>query len=593
MLSELRIDNFAIIQHLDLELGPGLITFTGETGAGKSIILDAIEALVGGRADINQIRAGADRAILEAVFHIPPASRAALIEILEREDLSDDPDYLTLGREIRREGRSTARVNGRTVNVSLLRELGNYLVDIHGQSEHLSLLNVRQHLVLLDHYASDDTQLEDYRQNYQLLLTLRRELNALRQSEQDADRRVEILTFQLEEIETAGLQPGGEATLRSERNRLANAENLAALAQQALALLDDGTPEAPAASDQVGQAMQAMLSLARIDSSQARISEQITSLSENLADMIHDLRTYLERIEPNPRRLEQLEERLDLVHNLKRKYGGSIEKVLAFAGEARQKLEKITHASEQIVEMEAEETLLLAKLSQHGRELSHLRRSAAEVLGRAVESELADLRMTGARFMVDLQTTLKADGLEDTRGQQVAFSENGLDQVEFLIAPNPGEGFKPMVKIASGGETSRLMLALKNVLARADSIPTLIFDEIDQGIGGRVGMVVGEKLWQLARQHQVFVVTHLPQLAAFGDQHFRVGKQVKDGRTLTQVDALEDAARLDELAQMLGNLSEVNRAAAQEAMALARQRAAELTNGTPGVQHTQQGETGK
>jgi DNA repair protein RecN (Recombination protein N) len=583
MLTELRIDNFAIIQHLELELGPGLITFTGETGAGKSIILDAIEALVGGRADINQIRGGADRAILEAVFHIPAASQATLVEILEREDLLDDPDYLTLGREIRREGRSTARVNGRTVNVSLLRELGNYLVDIHGQSEHLSLLNVRQHLVLLDHYANDTTLLEAYRQSYQLLLALRRELNALRQSEQDADRRVEMLTFRLEEIETALLQPGEEETLRSERDRLANAENLAALAQQALALLDDGTPEAPAASDQVGQAMQALVSLARIDSSQARISEQVTSLSENLTDMIHDLRTYLERIEPNPRRLEQLEERLDLIHNLKRKYGGNIEKVLAFAADARQKLEKITHASERIVEMEAEETLLLVKLSQQGRDLSGLRHSAAEALSRAVEGELADLRMTGARFTVDQQTTPRPDGLEDASGQRIAFSENGLDQVEFLIAPNPGEGFKPMVKIASGGETSRLMLALKNVLSRADSIPTLIFDEIDQGIGGRVGIVVGEKLWQLARQHQVFIVTHLPQLAAFGDQHFRVGKQVKDGRTLTQVDALEDAARLDELAQMLGNLSEANRVAAQEALALARQRAAELTSATPNV----------
>jgi DNA repair protein RecN (Recombination protein N) len=580
MLTELLIDNFAIIQHLDLELKPGLITFTGETGAGKSIILDAIEALVGGRADTNQIRAGADRAILEAIFQIPPANREALVEILEREDLLDDPGYLTLGREIRREGRSTARVNGRTVNISLLRELGSYLVDIHGQSEHLSLLNVRQHLVLLDHYASDGPRLEDYRQSYQLLLALRKELGALRLSEQDADRRVEMLTFQLEEIEAARLQPGEEDHLRGERDRLANAENLAALAQQALALLDEGTPESPAASDQVGQAMQVMANLARIDSSQARLSEQVASLSDMLSDVIHDLRTYLERIEPNPRRLEQLEERLDLIHNLKRKYGGSIEKVLAFAAEAHQKLEKITNASERIAEMEAEETLLLAKLAEHGRELSRLRHSAAEALGRAVENELTDLHMAGARFMVDLQTSTKPDGLEDASGQKVAFSENGIDQVEFLIAPNPGEGFKPMVKIASGGETSRLMLALKNVLARADSIPTLIFDEIDQGIGGRVGSVVGEKLWQLARRHQVFVVTHLPQLAAFGDQHFRVGKQVKDGRTLTQVDTLEDSARLDELAQMLGSLSEANRVAARETLAQARQRADELTHST-------------
>ena len=223
MLTELRIENFAIIQHLELELNPGLTTFTVETGAGKSIILDAIEALVGGRADLTQIRVGAERAILEAVFRIPPANRDALVQILEREDLLDDPDYLALGREIRREGRSAARVNGRTVNVSLLRELGSFLVDIHGQSDHLSLLNVRQHLVLLDHYAGDIELLEAYRHSYQLLLALRRELTTLRQSEQDSTRRADMLTFQLNEIEAARLQPGEEEPMRQERHRLANA----------------------------------------------------------------------------------------------------------------------------------------------------------------------------------------------------------------------------------------------------------------------------------------------------------------------------------------------------------------------------------
>jgi DNA repair protein RecN (Recombination protein N) len=576
MLTELRIENFAIIQHLDLELNPGLTTFTGETGAGKSIILDAIEALVGGRADQTQIRGGAERAILEAVFRIPAANRQALLQILEREDLLDDSDYLALGREIRREGRSAARVNGRSVNVSLLRELGSFLVDIHGQSDHLSLLNVRQHQVLLDHYAGDVELLESYRQSYQLLLGLRRELTALRQSEQDSTRRAEMLTFQLNEIEAAHLQPGEEEPMRQERERLANAENLAGLAQKALIILDDGNPEAPALTDQFGEVVQALSSLSRIDHGQARLYEQVQTLAEALSDIVRDLRGYVEKIEFNSHKLEQVEERLDLLHTLKRKYGNSIENILAFAKDAAQKLETITHAAERIAELEAEEKLILEKLSQKAGELSHKRQAASTALAHSVETELADLRMAGARFMVDLRREPQPAGLAIDNAERVAFNENGVDQVEFLIAPNPGEGFKPLVKIASGGETSRLMLALKNVLARADSIPTLVFDEVDQGIGGRVGTVVGEKLWQLARRHQVFVVTHLPQLAAFGDQHYRVGKLIQDGRTVTQVEKLNESTRLDELAQMLGNISEANRGAAQEALNQARQRAGQL-----------------
>jgi DNA repair protein RecN (Recombination protein N) len=575
MLTELRIDNFAIIQHLDLELGCGLTPFTGETGAGKSIILDAIEALVGGKTDLTQIRSGSERAILEAVFQIPEAARKEMTAILEREDLLDDPDFLTLGREVRSEGRSVARVNGRTVNVSLLRELGSFLVDIHGQSEHLSLLNVRRHLVLLDQYANDSELLEKYRRSYQVYQNFRRELDSLRQGEQDASRRAELLTFQMEEIDSARLQSGEEEPLRLERDRLANAENLAALAQQALVFLDEGTPEAPGVTDLMGQVLQSLSGLARIDHSQSKLHEQTQNLAETLADVAHDLRLYLERIEFNPHRLEQAEERLELLHSLKRKYGGSLEGIQAFAMDARSRLEKITHTTERITELEAEKSLLLEKMSLQAADLSQKRHQAAETLALAIETELKDLRMPGARFTVDFRNEIKPEGIN--QGVNDRFYENGVDLVEFLIAPNPGEGFKPMVKIASGGETSRLMLAMKNVLARADTIPTLIFDEIDQGIGGRVGTVVGEKLWQLARRHQVFVVTHLPQLAAFGDQHFRVGKQLQDGRTLTQVDRLDEAGRLDELAQMLGNLSEANRNAAQEALKQARQSAAELT----------------
>lgn len=576
MLTELRIENFAIIQELELRFAAGLITFTGETGAGKSIILDAIEALVGGRADATLIRSEAERAAVEATFRLPTASRAAIHQLLAAEELLDDPDYVTLGRELRREGRNIARINGRTVNVSLLRELGSYLVDIHGQSEHLSLLNVRQHLSLLDHYAGAGLPLSEYRKTYQQWQALRRELNELRQSERDAARQTELLTFQAQEIEAAHLRPGEEIELRQERDRLANAESLAKLAQQSLALLDEGSPESPAVTDMLGQIVQSLAALSRIDASQTRLSEQFELLADTLSELVRDLRDYLEQIEFNPRRLEQLEERLNLLNNLKRKYGGSEEAAIAFAQEARRKLETIANASERIAELEEEEKLLLARLAQQGLRLSQLRRQAAERLGRAVETELGDLSMVGARFSVDIHFDTRADGLTLEDGQTVAFDESGLDQIEFMIAPNPGEGFKPLVKIASGGETSRLMLALKNVLARADSIPTLIFDEIDQGIGGRVGMVVGEKLWQLARQHQVLCVTHLPQLAAYGEQHFRVGKMVTEGRTLTRVEQLSDQARLDELAQMLGNLSEANRSAAQETLEMARRRAAHL-----------------
>lgn len=576
MLTELRIENFAIIQNLELKFGPGLITFTGETGAGKSILLDAIEAIVGGRADTNNIRSGADRAVIEAVFRLPVASRAEILSILDREELCEEEEYLTLGRELRREGRSVARVNGRTVSMSLLRELGEFLVDIHGQSEHLSLLNVRQHLGLLDRYAGGEALLNEFRQSYRRLVTLRRELRELRQNEKDATRRAELLEFQAQEIEAAHLREGEEETLKQERDRLANAESLATLTRQALAILEGATPELPAISDLLGRLVQTLNALARIDSSQLALAEHAGMMSESGDELIRALQDYLERLEFNPRRLEQVEERLELIHRLKRKYGGSVQAILAHGIEARQRLEDIAHAGERIQQLEEEEKWVLEQLAKQGERLSDLRRQTAERLAIAVERELDDLNMAGARFKVDIQQEADVEGVP-VGEQRLAFDETGLDRVEFLIAPNPGEGFKPLVKTASGGETSRLMLALKNVLARADAIPTLIFDEIDQGIGGRVGAVVGEKLWRLGRQHQVLCVTHLPQLAAFGDQHFRVLKRVEGGRTQTIAEQLDDAARLDELAQMLGALNEENRRAAQATLEQARQRAKELS----------------
>lgn len=571
MLTELRIQNFAIIDRLDLRFGPGLIILTGETGAGKSIILDAVVMLIGGKADTTFVRTDSDAAFVEGVFHLKGPEKEAVHEILQREELMDDPDYVVLMREVRREGRSAARVNGRTVNIGLLKELGAILIDIHGQAEHLSLLDSRAHLGLLDRYAEISRPLSDYRQTYHTLLNLRHELSELRKARADADRKLDMLTYQAEEIESARLKAGEDEELRKERDRLANAESLAQNAQEALAILDEGSPEMPAASDLVGQAAQALGALAKIDSGQSDLANQAEVLLDTMSDIVHSLRNYLDRIEFNPKRLDEVEERLDLVHSLKRKYGGSIQSVIAYGEDARKQLETITGAAERIDELELQEAKLLNQLAKQGTVLSDKRKSAAEKMAKGIEAELDDLKMSAARFSTDFQTKPDPNGIPLQDGTRVAFDHTGFDRVEFLIAPNPGEGLKPLAKIASGGETSRLMLGLKNVLARADEVPSLIFDEIDQGIGGRVGLTVGFKLWNLSRLHQVFCVTHLPQLAAFGDEHYQVQKLIHEKRTLTHVERLDGEPRIVELSQMLGPISAGTMKSAHELMQAARQ----------------------
>ncbi len=574
MLTELRIENFAIIDKLDLRMGPGLITFTGETGAGKSIIIDAMGTLLGSRADTTMIRAGAEQANIEGSFYLSDEVRVPVNTILEREALLDDPEYLTLGREIRKQGRSVARVNGRSVSVALLRELGEFLVDVHGQSEHLSLLRVRHHIELLDRFAGVEELLEAYGGTYRRLNQVRGELARLRQAARDSARRADLLSYQIDEIEGARLQADEEDELGTERNQLANAESLVNLIQEMLVAIDEGSPDAPAATDLLGRAVESMNSLTRLDPSQSGLRDQAQLLFDSLSELSRDLRKYQEGIEFNPKRLEQVEERLDLIHNLKRKYGATIPEVIGFAARARAELEDLTNADERIAELESEEKELLTKIAREGRALSADRRAAAGRLSAALEAELDQLRMDQAEFQVDFQVRPDPDGVQIDDDQRVAFDATGLDIVEFLVAPNPGEGLKPLVKIASGGETSRLMLAIKNVFAKADRTPTLIFDEIDQGIGGRVGAVVGEKLWRLARSHQVLCVTHLPQLAAFGEQHFRVQKSVQGDRTVTRADVLHERDRRTELAHMMGEISEGTLRSAEEILQMVKETTA-------------------
>jgi len=554
MLQTLRILDFAIIAELELSLAEGFVVFTGETGAGKSIIVDAVQLVLGGRADATVVRQGAETAMVEAEFALGGEAGNAVEAILGREGLAEETGRVVLAREVRREGRSLARVNGRTVGLSLLREVGELLVDVHGQSEHLSLLRVREHLALLDRYAEDEGQRQAFATEHQALVKVRQELDLLRQSERDAARRADLLSFTVKEIEAARLQPGEKDSLQAERLRLANAERLAELAALAVQALDESVDSRPAAVEQIGQAAHAVSELAKLDGSLADLGEELQGLEDQTAQAARRLRRYRESLEFNPSRLEQVEQRLGLIRDLERKYGEGEQSILAQLERARLESESILNAGERIAALAQEEAEGLERLGRLGVELSAIRQGAAGRLAAGIESELKDLQMAEARFAVDLHWE------DDSAGAPA----DGLDQAEFLVAPNPGEGLKPLAKIASGGETSRLMLGLKGVLARADRTPTLIFDEIDQGIGGRVGGVVGEKLWRLARSHQVLCITHLPQLAAHADQQFRVEKVQRGGRTFTTVGPLTEEERLAELAQMLGGASDANRQSAAE-----------------------------
>ena len=382
MLIELRIENFAIVDRLELKFGQGLTTFTGETGAGKSILLDAIEALMGGRVESSMIRADVERANLEALFTIPEEHKQAILHILEQEELLDSQDEIFFNREIRREGRNTARINGHVVNVALLKQLGEFLVDIHGQSEHLSLLTVRQHLNLLDRFADDQDLLDNYKASYKILKETRRELAELRKAEQDAARMSDLLNYQIQEIEAAKLEAGEEEELRDELNRLANAEKLANLARLAYGLLEEENSEAPSISSMLGEVVSAVKNLSAIDKSLQGLAEQTDNIFSLSTDISRELAQYLDTIEFNPKRLEQTENRLALITSLKRKYGEDVEAILAFEEKARQQLETITNAEERIGELETLEESQQTDLAQKAAALTAARQSSAQDHGR-------------------------------------------------------------------------------------------------------------------------------------------------------------------------------------------------------------------
>ncbi len=563
MLRELHIHNFGIIDDLTVPFAPGLNVLTGETGAGKSMIVDAVSAILGARAQPEWLRAGEKSGYVEGIFELEGDVAQRVSAFLRQEGLDDEEGVLILSREMRANGRTIARVNGRAVTASLLAELGALLVDIHGQGDHLSLLKPRTHLFLLDRYAHLDELRSALAEEVARLRHVRRELEHLRTHARDLAQRADLLAYQIQEIHSANLEPGEDEALESERRRLAHAEHLIQGIEEAILALEGDMGTTLGAIDLVGQVQERLARLTHMDEDLNALAEQADLIADQVSDLLRALRDYREQVEFNPQRLEEVEERLALIRGLKRKYGDTIEEILAYAERAAEELENIGSADERIGELEAEEARLLARVGELAATLSAKRQEAAENLARAVEAELQELRMGNTRFHVDIRQEEDPRGVP-VGGRRLAFDSTGVDRVEFLVSTNPGEPLRPLARVASGGETARLMLALKTVLAHADPVPTLIFDEIDVGIGGRVGGVVGRKLHQLAQSHQVLCVTHLPQLAAHGDHHLNVIKQEEGGRTVVRVRVLAGEERVRELAAMLGAPTEAGLRSAQE-----------------------------
>ena len=619
MLLDLNIKDFAIIDTLHLRLHRLFNVFTGETGAGKSIIIDAVSALLGGKIGADFVRAGCDRATVEGIFSIaalPPihvewapfeatlqgheqhnhasgssmnggSASVAVVDVesadasvafatlLREYDITPEDGQLMLSRDIFRSGRTVSRINGRTVSQQALQQVASWLVDIHGQSEHMSLLRPEQHVNFLDRYADLLPLRDQLGAKVTEWRAARKTLAALQQNEKDQARRADFLRFEIEEIEKANLSPDEVEMLEEGRKVLSNAERLrelCALVYGAIKGGESGGDNFQSALDLLRPALRSMNELARLD---RELRESETSLSEaifQLEDVATTISSYESDIEDDPQRLADIEERLDLISRLKRKYGATIDEVLKRAEEDRAELDTIINRDELIVTLQKQDQQLRRAIGQIAQQLSERRREAAGRLSTAMEEQLNDLNMQRARFSVEIEQTPDENGvhasIEGQPEQYYACDATGIDRVQFLIAPNPGEPFKPLTKIASGGETSRLMLALKTILSAADATPTLIFDEIDAGISGKSGQIVGEKLWQLTRNHQVICVTHLPQIATFADTHYNVNKQIFDERTVTIVNELRPEQRVREIAHIMGgNVSEFTMKSAEEMLA--------------------------
>lgn len=553
MLLELRVKDVGIIREINWVLAEGLNIITGETGAGKSLVIDAVEALLGAKPDEEMIRHGADEATIEGVFSLENLARAEeLRQVLRERGLESDDNSLVIHCELRRRGRGVIRINGQAVPRAALQQIGRLLVDVHGQSDHLSLLDRRRHLLFLDAYGGCDRLRTDFAAAAAELRHIEQQLATLEASRSEAARQEEFLRFQIDEITATELHEDEENELERERNVLASAEKLKELAYEAYQGLngDDGGGRS-SAIDRLNEAVAALGRLADLDPDQKPVLETLEGSLYGLQELAQDIAAYADRLEHDPVRLEEIEIRLDTIRNLKRKYGDSITQILAYLGKAEEDLAGVSGTSERSADLEAARARLRQEMGEAAWRLSEIRTAAAVKLESAVEAELAELDMPQVTFRVPVLRKPAEDGLSFPDGESYAFNADGADNVEFVVATNPGEPPKPLAKIASTGEMSRFMLGLKGALSAADSIPVLVFDEIDIGVGGRSGEVVGRKLWKLGRRHQTICVTHLPQIAAFADAHYRVRKEVTGERTLSRLEQIQGAACTEELAAML------------------------------------------
>ena len=574
MLRLLSVTNFATIEQLDIELAPGFSVLTGETGAGKSIIVDALSFLIGGRADVGMVRSGARQSRVEGIFLLGDDISQKIEVALNEHQIDVGEEEIILAREVNLDGRNTCRVNGRIVPLRLLSTLAQHLVDIHGQNQHLSLLRVREHMDILDKYGGLWQLRTEVAEWARQLTEVSQELDRLRKDEEEVAQRVDFLRYQVGEISTANLRPTEYDDLILERDRVASAERIITLSDHAYRALYDSFDRRESVMDLIGQVSKDLSQLEQLDPSLRQNLESVDALMHQVDELARALRSYRDGIEYSPDRLHELQERLDLINRLKRKYGSTIGEILAFGERASQELEKLYHREERVEGLKAREMDLRRRVGRLAGQLSEARQHAARGLADAIQEEVTGLAFGHAQVLVDIRQSDSEDGVPvgaadgvpyatpSLGGESIrhlAFNETGIDSVEFLISLNPGEPPRPLARIASGGEASRLMLAIKTILSTADQIPILVFDEVDAGVGGRVGSVLGQKLWGLSKSHLVLCVTHLPQIACYADHHAKVTKLASHDRTVTSVEVLDGEARVTELSQMLGSDSGATR----------------------------------
>ena len=551
MLSVLHIENIAVIEQAEILFEGGFNVLTGETGAGKSIVIDAISAILGERTYRDVIRTGANRAFVSAIFTNIPQ-----YDWFSENQVEFDPQELQVQREIYADGRNICRVNGRPVSVASLKKLGGRLINIHGQHDSQQLFDEENHLTYLDAFARDEQELEAYQQAFSAMQSVQREIQKLSMDESEKLRLVETLTFQIEEIRAANLVSGEEEQLKERRKVLQNAEKLS----DALRMADEalyGGDSSDGAAGLLSNAEHALSRVSTIGADMQTLHQKISDLMYSVQDAADELRAMRDDLSYSEGELEEIEERLDAIHKLKRKYGASVEDVLAYLAKSEQRLDEIEFASDRIETLKKREAELQKETIRQGEILREKRLSAAQAMESRICDELRQLDMPKIRFVCEF-----------TPQQPM---QTGLDSVRFLMSANVGENLKPLSKVASGGELARIMLAMKQVLAQQDGVPTLIFDEVDAGVSGRAAQKVALKLWAVSKGRQVLCVTHLPQIAAMADAEFTVEKRVEHERTYTSVLHLDDSGRRQELARLIGGsmITETTLAGAAELLRLA------------------------